>query len=67
MPTLTHNLIHRWNTGDALRRSAARFSHQRAIFFQGCELTYSELDAMANRLARLLMTRGIGHGVGGSL
>src|SRR5690349_15628422 len=61
MSDLAHNLIHRFNVGDALRRSAGRAPRQRAILFQGRELTYTELDALANRLARMLMANGIGH------
>ncbi len=65
MPAITdleHNLIHRFNVGDALRRSAARSPQQRAIHFQGRDFTYAELDAMANRVARLLNASGIGAG-----
>jgi fatty-acyl-CoA synthase len=59
---LQTNLIHRFNVGDALRRSAVRSPRQRAIHFQGRELTYAELDALANRVARALMAAGIGAG-----
>jgi fatty-acyl-CoA synthase len=59
---LEYNLIHRFNVGDALRRSAARNPHQLAIHFQGRKITYAELDASANRLARLLCNSGIGRG-----
>lgn len=62
MSELTYNLIHRFNVGDALRRSAARTPNQRAIHFQGRELTYRDLDAMANRMAHLLLDSGIGRG-----
>jgi len=60
--TLELNLIHRFNVGDALRRSAARTPQQRAIHFQGRELTYAELDALANRVARRLMESGVDKG-----
>src|SRR5215470_6658683 len=60
--TLEHNLIHRFNVGDALRRSAVRTPQQRAVHFLGRELSYAELDALANRMARKLMAAGIGHG-----
>jgi fatty-acyl-CoA synthase len=60
--TLEHNLIHRFNVGDALRRSAARAPQQRAIHFLGRELNYAELDALANRMARKFMAAGVGHG-----
>jgi fatty-acyl-CoA synthase len=62
MDTLEYNLIHRFNIGDALRRSAARTPKQRAVHFQGRDLTYTELDKLANRIARLLMENGIGRG-----
>ena len=60
MTDLEYNLIHRFNVGDALRRSAARTPQQRAIHFMGRELTYAELDALANRMARKLMAAGVG-------
>ncbi|MGC2696142.1 MAG: AMP-binding protein [Candidatus Angelobacter sp.] len=62
MTGLEHNLIHRFNIGDALRRSAVRAPQQRALHFQGRELTYAELDAHANRVARTLMEAGVGKG-----
>lgn len=62
MTDLNNNLIHRFNVADALRRSAARSPQLRAIHFQGRELTYAEFDALANRVARLLMANGIKRG-----
>jgi fatty-acyl-CoA synthase len=59
---LDYNLIHRFNVGDALRRSAARTPGQRAIHFQGRDLTYAELDQLANRVARMLASAGIRRG-----
>ncbi len=59
---LDFNLIHRFNVGDALRRTAARSPQQIAIHFQGRELSYAEFDALANRFARLLLAAGIGRG-----
>jgi fatty-acyl-CoA synthase len=59
---LEYNLIHRFNVGDALRRSAARSPHGRALHFQGRDLDYAELDAMSNRVSRLLAAGGIGPG-----
>lgn len=62
MSELEQNLIHRFNVGDALRRSAARSPEQLAIHFHGRELTYVEFDELANRVARLLLASGIGRG-----
>ncbi|HEV2991723.1 MAG TPA: AMP-binding protein [Candidatus Angelobacter sp.] len=59
---LSHNLIHRFNAGDALRRTAVRYPAQRALHFQGRDLSYAELDALSNRVARLMMANGIGRG-----
>jgi fatty-acyl-CoA synthase len=59
---LAYNLIHRCNVGDVLRRSAARYPNKRAIHFQGRDLTYSQLDALTNRLARLLHNAGLRRG-----
>ncbi|HEV3040407.1 MAG TPA: AMP-binding protein [Candidatus Angelobacter sp.] len=59
---LSDNLIHRFNAGDALRRAAVRSPRQRALHFQGRDLNYSELDELANRIARLLLANGIGRG-----
>jgi fatty-acyl-CoA synthase len=59
---LEKNLIHRFNLGDALHRSAVRSPQKRAIHFMGRELTYGELDALANRMARLLLENGIRRG-----
>jgi fatty-acyl-CoA synthase len=59
---LEHNLIHRFNVGDALRRSAARAPDSHAVHFQGRDLTYRDLDQLANRVARLLRENGIGRG-----
>jgi fatty-acyl-CoA synthase len=62
MSDLNHNLIHRFNVGDALRRSAVRSPQQLAIHFCGRELSYADFDALANRIARLLMATGIHRG-----
>jgi len=59
---LADNLIHRFNIGDALRRSAGRYPNKCAIHFQGRELTYTQLDALANRVARFLLQAGIRRG-----
>ena len=59
---LADNLIHRFNVGDSLRRSAARFPTKRAIHFQGRDLTYAQLDALTNQVARFLLQAGIRRG-----
>lgn len=59
---LNHNLIHRFNVADALRRSAVRAPQQAAIQFQGRRLNYREFDALVNQTARLLLNHGIGRG-----
>jgi fatty-acyl-CoA synthase len=56
------NLIHRFNAGDALRRSAARAPQQLAIRYLNRKLSYAEFDALANQAARLLLASGIGRG-----
>ncbi len=62
MTQIAQNLIRRMNVGDALRRSAARYPQKRAIHCQGRDVTYAELDALANRIARSLQVRGVGRG-----
>lgn len=62
MLELENNLIHRFNVGDALRRSAARSPRQLAIHFQGRELSYAEFDALTNQAARMLLNSGITRG-----
>ncbi len=59
---LNHNLIHRFNVADALRRSAARAPQQPAIQFYDRKLTYAQFDAIVNQTARLLLAKGIGRG-----
>ena len=59
---LAYNLIHRCNVGDVLKRTAARYPTKRAIHFRGRDLTYAQLDALTNRLARLLHNAGLRRG-----
>jgi fatty-acyl-CoA synthase len=59
---LGRHLIHRWNVGDALRRSAARHPDKVAIRFGAATLTYRDLDQRANRMARVLEDAGIKRG-----
>ncbi|MFD0026546.1 amino acid adenylation domain-containing protein, partial [Streptomyces sp. NPDC058382] len=42
------------------RRTADRYADAIAVEYGGSTLTYAELDGRANRLARLLVTRGVG-------
>ncbi len=62
MSDLGYNLIHRFNIGDALRRSAARYPARRALHCAGRDVSYAELDALANRAARLLSDAGVRRG-----
>ncbi|MCL8207096.1 MAG: AMP-binding protein [Actinomycetia bacterium] len=59
---LGRHLIHRWNVGDALRRSAARHPDKLAIRFGDTTLTYRDLDRRANQAARVLEDAGIRRG-----
>ncbi|MEE1781909.1 amino acid adenylation domain-containing protein, partial [Streptomyces sp. SP17BM10] len=45
---------------ELFRAQAARTPHAPAVLHAGTELTYAELDARANRLARLLIAEGAG-------
>jgi acyl-CoA synthetase (AMP-forming)/AMP-acid ligase II len=49
-------------TGDMLRRSAERFPDKPAIIRDDVRLTYSELDAQANRFAHALLACGLPKG-----
>ncbi len=50
------------NLGDLLSASARRWAAQPALQDSGTTLSYAELDAHSNRLARALRARGIGRG-----
>ncbi|MEU9029604.1 amino acid adenylation domain-containing protein, partial [Streptomyces sp. NPDC048383] len=45
---------------ELFERQAARFPDRTALTFEDTSLTYAQLNARANRLARLLTARGIG-------
>lgn len=47
---------------DFLQNSAARFPHKVALVCDGQRLTYAEIDAAANRLARALRDQGVRRG-----
>ncbi|MEV0504003.1 condensation domain-containing protein, partial [Streptomyces spectabilis] len=63
-------LVSAWNDTDRslpqvsltelLAAQAARTPDATAVVFEGVEWSYAELDARANRLARLLISRGVG-------
>ncbi len=50
------------NLGELLSASAQRWAAQPALQDSDTTLTYAELDALSNRLARALRARGIGRG-----
>jgi fatty-acyl-CoA synthase len=58
-PALLHQTI-----GAALRSTAARFAEREALVScaQGIRMTYAELDAEVDRVARALLARGLGVG-----
>ncbi|WP_083873953.1 non-ribosomal peptide synthetase [Nocardia paucivorans] len=45
---------------DGYRRTAARLPDALAVVYEGTELTYREFDERVNRLARVLIERGVG-------
>jgi len=62
MDSLAFNLIHRFNVGDSLRRSAKRYPAKAAVRFEGADTSYAELDAKADKVARFFLDRGIARG-----
>ncbi|MET7456743.1 amino acid adenylation domain-containing protein [Streptomyces sp. NPDC005574] len=49
-----------WTLPEMFAAQAARTPDAPAVIFESAEMSYAELDARANRLARLLMARGVG-------
>ncbi|MEU7763695.1 amino acid adenylation domain-containing protein [Nocardia sp. NPDC049190] len=45
---------------DGYRRTVRAHPDRIAVVYEGCELTYREFDERVNRLARLLISRGVG-------
>ncbi|MGW4285161.1 amino acid adenylation domain-containing protein, partial [Nocardia sp. NPDC004750] len=45
---------------DGYRRAAEAYADEVALVHEGAELTYREFDARVNRLARLLISQGVG-------
>lgn len=62
MNRLEYNLIHRFNLGDVLHRSAARHPDRLALTLGPRRITYRELDEMSNRFARAMAEAGVGRG-----
>ncbi len=58
---LAYNLLHRMNLGDLLRRTASRYP-ARKLHHAGRDVSFRELDQLANRVARLLVEAGISRG-----
>ncbi|SCG72003.1 AMP-binding protein [Micromonospora inositola] len=56
------NLIQRVNVADILRRSARQHRHKPALVSGQESVTYAQLDADVDRVARALQARGVGRG-----
>lgn len=54
-----YNKINRWVIGDILKRSAYHFPSKKALIFKDIELTYKELDDLANQMANALLDLGL--------
>ncbi|MFI6645287.1 amino acid adenylation domain-containing protein, partial [Streptomyces sp. NPDC050504] len=69
-PAERHRTLVEWNTTtrdvplrtlpEQFEEQAARTPDATAVVFEDTRLTYAELNARSNRLARLLITRGVG-------
>ncbi|WSG58687.1 amino acid adenylation domain-containing protein [Nocardia sp. NBC_01730] len=69
-PAEQGRILHEWNDTkhpvhsglllDGYRRAVAADPGAVAVVFEGVELTYGEFDARVNRLARLLISQGVG-------
>ncbi|MFR9753249.1 amino acid adenylation domain-containing protein, partial [Nocardia sp. 004] len=56
----THHVLPEQLLLDGFRRTVAEYPDSIAVGYEGVELTYAEFDARVNRLARLLISRGVG-------
>ncbi len=59
---LEENLLHRFNVGDLLHRSACRHPEAAALRFERQDVTYRDLDALAARMGQALRRAGLGPG-----
>ena len=69
-PAERHQILSEWNATtrevpqatlpELFQAQATRTPHATALVFQDTEVSYGELNAQANRLARLLIGRGVG-------
>jgi len=54
------NYLHRWCVHELFEQQVQRLPGSVAVMYEGRTLTYAELDARANQLARYLCERGVG-------